>query len=170
MPAAPSRCIISPSDRPERFAISPTFAAVAVRSAPAGEVGRVGPASTPRPVPSRPVVGPAPPGAGAAVDDSGPLPARLPAYENARRGAFCTRYCAGMAVAHRWRRPSGAAPALSGPEQAKAASMPADDRVRCDDVQDGPRAASGPREPRPEHPVGRLNRRHGRRAQLTTAS
>lgn len=50
---------------------------------------------------------------------------------------------------------SGAAPALPGPEQAEPTSMPADNRVRFDDVQDRPPAAPRPREPRPERPIRR---------------
>jgi hypothetical protein len=55
----------------------------------------------------------------------------------------------------RYTGPSGAASTLPGPEQAKAASMPPDDGLRCDDVQGRAPVAPRPREPRPERTVCR---------------
>jgi hypothetical protein len=56
----------------------------------------------------------------------------------------------------RWyTRPAEAVSTLPGPEQAKTAPMPADDRLRLDDVKSRAPAASGPQEPRPQHPICR---------------
>ena len=68
------------------------------------------------------------------------------------RGGHLANQCANV-VWHR--RTSDAMSALPGPEQAKPAAMPRDDRVRLDDVNR--RVPAGPRvrEPRPQDSIGR---------------